>query len=509
MSASKKIIINTAASYGQSVISMVLTLFSARWVLLALGQTDYGLFGVVGSTILLMTLLVGGLSVGVSRFYAFSIGEGSLRSDDENNEDLKRWFNAALSIHIVLPLLILLIGAPIGDYAIRNWLTIPVERLDACLWVFRASLVSALATVFSVPFVAMFNAHQMIYVVSAFGILRSIVVFIIAWSLLHIDGDRLIAYAVGMSATGFVIQLMFVIAASRQFKACRVSKDYLFSWARIRKLFSFVGWKMFGMSCVALRAQGTPIVVNLYFGPIVNAAYTVAYSLSTQASSLSTAMTRAFQPAVVSAEGSGNREQMISMGMRVCKFGSLLVSIFAIPVIIEMEDLLQLWLVDPPEYAAPICQWLLAMLVVDRLTGGHMLAVNAYGKIAIYEFVQGALLLSAVPVMWVLFKMGYGPVSVGYALFGSMCVYCLSRIIFAKVLTGFPIIIWVKNTAIPMLLVIVASVASGEMMVYLINETLTRLILAGLVSVMSALLFAWILLFSHEEKQFIKGALQR
>ena len=503
MTGSNRIVLNTMASYGQSLCGLVFALFSARWLLMALGRVDYGLFGVVGSTILLMTILTGGLSVGISRFYAYSIGEAEKWSKRQANDELIRWFNAALSIHIVIPILVLLVGIPLGEHAIANWLTIPEARLEACIWVFRASMVATLASVFSVPFVAMFSAHQKIYVVSVYKLFRSAATFIIAWCMLHAEGDRLIAYAVAMASVGVFIQSMFVLCAFLSFEGCRIRSEYLFHWARIKKLFSFTGWKMYGMSCVAVRDQAVPIVVNLHFGPAINAAYMVAKSLSLQATALSTSLTRAFQPAVVTAEGSGNRAQMLDMGMRVCKFGSLLVILFAIPAIILMQDLLQLWLVVPPEHAAEICQWMLAMLVVERMTGGQMLAVNAYGKIALYEMINGTLLVSAVPLMWIFFKIGLGPVSLGYALFVTMVIYCVSRILFAKRLTGFEFTPWVKKILLPLLFIILLSLLIGEALKLYLVSGYIRLVSVSLVSGLVVIAASWLVLFARDERAYL------
>jgi O-antigen/teichoic acid export membrane protein len=504
MNGSNRIVLNTLASYGQSLCGLVFALFSARWLLMALGRVDYGLFGVVGSTILLMTILTGGLSVGISRFYAYSIGEAEKWSKRQANDELIRWFNAALSIHIVIPILVLLVGIPLGEHAIANWLTIPEARLEACIWVFRASMVATLASVFSVPFVAMFSAHQKIYIVSVFKLFRSAATFIIAWCMLNAEGDRLIAYAVAMACVGIFIQFVLVFWAFVSFAGCRIRIGYLFSWERIRRLFSFTAWKMYGMSCVAFRDQGIPIVVNLHFGPATNAAYMVAKSLSLQAVALSTSLNRAFQPAVVTAEGSGDRELMLDMGMRVCKFGAILVIIFAIPAILLMRDLLQLWLVEPPEHAAEICQWMLSMLVVERLTGGQMLAVNAYGKIALYEMINGTLLFSAVPLMWMLFKIGLGPVSVGYALFVTMVIYCGSRIFFAKQLTGFLFLPWLKLVALPMAGVILLSVLVGEAFQLYFEAGLLRLLCISAAIGLTALLASWIILLADEEKAYLR-----
>lgn len=504
MKESTRIITNILASYGQSVIGLFLTLFSARWLLLALGHSDYGLFGVVGSTILLMTILTGGLSFGISRFYAFSIGEGNKRTAEELNDDLMRWFNAALSIHILLPIVIAIIGTPLGEYAIRNWLTIPEGRLIASIWVFRISMVAALVNVFGVPFVSMLNAHQRIYVVSMVGVVRSVFTFVIAWGMLHTDGDRLIAYAVCMAGTGIILQLILMLTAYRSFPSCRIRLRYLYERERIQKLFNFTGWKMFGLSCVALRQQGTPVVINLYFGPVVNAAYMVASSLSNQANALSTALTRAFLPAVVTAEGSGDRKKMLSMAMRVCKFGALLVMLFAVPAILEIKNLLQLWLVDPPQYTAGICQWMLVMLIVDRATVGHALAVNAYGKIAAYEIIQGTILFSAVPLVAFLFSFGFRPIAVGIVLFTTMSVCCMGRVAFAKKLVGFPFFYWFIQVAIPVVILFTLGSVVGVSILYFFNESLYRILFTVLTTSGTLILGAWILLFNDEERVWVK-----
>jgi O-antigen/teichoic acid export membrane protein len=432
MQQGKKIILNTLASYGQSVISIVLSLFSVRWILQGLGQTDFGLFSVVGSLTLLITFLSGGLSVGVSRFYAYSIGESSKETKDIPEDDLKRWFNTAFSLHLVVPFLLIGIGWPIGDYAIRNWLTIPVDRIDTCLWVFRFSLVGTFFGVLAVPFISMYRAHQLIFELAAFGVLRVIGVFVLSWSLLHVSADRLIFYAGGMMAISVIIQLLQITRACVKFDSCRVKVSYMYNPTYMKNLFGFVGWKMFGMSCVAFRGQGAPVLINLFYGPLVNAAFSIANRLSMQATTLSTAMTQAFLPAVISAEGMGDRKKVISMSIQASKFGALLVSFFAIPLILEMQLVLNLWLGEAPAYAAQLCQAMVAMLILDRVTSGPMLAVNAYGKIAMYELIQGTLLFSVLPLMWVFHSLGFGPNSVAYALIVSMSAYCVGRLVFAK-----------------------------------------------------------------------------
>ena len=501
MTPANRIIFNTLATYGQSVIGLILSLFSARWVLQGLGEVDFGLFGLVGSIIILIGILNCGLSVGVVRFYSIAIGRGEKLSASDAADDLKRWFNTALSIHILLPFLVLSIGWPLGEYAIQHWLTIPPERMDASLWVFRASLATAFMTVVSVPFTAMFQAQQRMVELALFGIAQSIAIFILAWNLHSVDSDRLVAYGIFMMSITVIILLAKMIRAFLVFPACRPTLRELYRRDRLRELFLYSGWKLFGSSCFVLRQQGIPILANLAFGPVVNAAYSVANRISVQASSLSASLTGAFQPALTATEGKGNRQGMLAMAIQICNFGTLLVALFAIPMILEMEGLLTLWLIEPPPHSAAICRWLLAMLIIDRMTLGPPLGISAHGRIAAYEVVQGFLFLLALPFMWLIFRFGHGPEAIGYALFLSNLAYCIGRIIFAKLLIAFPVVTWIRSSFLPLTFAMSASASAGYAASFMIDGHLFRLLATGIASASTLIVIAWYWVFNGTEKR--------
>jgi O-antigen/teichoic acid export membrane protein len=509
MKPSTRIILNTLATYSQSLFALFVSLFSARWVLQALGQSDFGIYGVVGSIILLITFLNGGMTVGVSRFYAYSIGRGHNLPEEQAVDDLKRWFNTAFSIHSVLPFLVIVVGWPIGEYAIQHWLTIPPNRIAASIWVFRISLLTAFVSIFSVPFTAMYSAHQMISELAVFGIISSCCNFAGAYCLLKVQSDRLIVYALYMMTISAGIPVLQIIRAMFKFKACRVRFSYMYHLKYLRELFGFVGWKMFGMSCVVLRGQGTPVLINLHFGPLGNAAYSIAYRLSTQATSFAAAMMGALQPALTSAEGKGDRQKMLGIALQACKFGTLLVLFFVIPLTLEMDTLLHLWLKTPPEYAGGLCQWMLAMLVVDNMTSGPMLAINAFGKIAAYELIQGSFFLLALPLMWLFFKMGLGPVSIGYALFISNLVYCVGRLLFSKHLLELPVSSWIRQVAVPVLALIAGSTVAGWGVMQAVEAGFFRLCLTTGATGIVTLSIGWFWLLNCGERLFAREMIRK
>lgn len=499
---------NTLVSYGQSLVGLVVGLFSARWVLEALGAVDFGLFGVVGSIIMLIAFLNGGLSVGVSRFYAYSIGRSTSRSQQGSDQDLLRWFNTALSAHFALGVLILALGWAAGEYAIRHWLNIPPDRLQACVLVFRFSMVAAFFSVISVPFTAMFAAHQALAELALFGILHSLLVLGLSWMLLTAKSDPMVFYAFGMASFSIGINTLQIIRATAKFKACRPMVAHLVDEEYFRKLFSYVGWKMFGMSCVVLRSQGIPILTNVFFGPVMNAAYSIADRVSLQATNLSSSLLNAFQPAVMAAEGSGNRELMIAMSLQVCRFSTLLVLLFSIPLMAEMHTVLEIWLKKPPPHAAQLCRWLLAALIMDKMTSGAMLAVNAFGKITLYELVQGPIFLLALPIMWAFVRLGYGPASIGCALFSSHALYCLGRLLFARRLIAYPLLEWTKAVAIPSISLICISFLVSLGVVHILQPGLLRLFLTTAAIMLVLILAAWRFIFSDVEKEYMFSALQ-
>jgi O-antigen/teichoic acid export membrane protein len=504
MKPSTRIIVNTLATYGRSLFALVVSLFSARWILLALGQTDFGLYGVVGSLITLITFLNGAMTVGVARFYAYSIGSGHNLSEEEATVELKRWFNTAVSIHSALPILLVLIGYPLGIHAIENWLTIPADRMDACIWVFRISLITGVVNVFSVPFISMYTAHQLISELALFDIIRSFGTFFGAYFLLHVQSDRLVVYAVYMMSISAGIPLLQVLRAVLKFKACRINAAYMYDMEYLKKLFGFVGWKMFGMGCVVSRTQGSPILINLFFGPQVNAAFSIANRVSIQATMLSTAMMGAFQPAITSMEGRGDRTKMLATALQVCKFSTLLILFFVIPLMLEMEYVLKVWLETPPAYSGVLCQWMLAMLLVDRITSGHMLAVNAYGKIALYELVQGSLLFLAVPLAWLFFKQGGAPIGMGYALFMTMVLYCCGRLVFCKALLQLPILSWVRQVAVPIIVLMVCSGLIGLGISSIVDEGFGRFCLTTIATGICSALMGWLYVLSKTERAFTR-----
>jgi O-antigen/teichoic acid export membrane protein len=489
----QKIIINTGATYLRSVISAVLALFSSRWVLAALGSSDYGLFNLVGSLIAFVGFLNAVFAASSTRHFAFEIGRADAL-------EVNKWFNAAVSIHLILPVLLIVIGWPIGNYCIAHVLNIPHDRITVCEVIFGLSLLSAFFAMASVPFTAMFTAKQHIAELAAWAMLNSISLFVVAWVVVSVKGDRLLFYASSLVGISAVIQILQIMRACILFTECRLAWKYWFDRRRLKEMFSFASWTSIGAMGTMLRTQGSAVLLNLYFGTRVNAAYGIANQVSVQACTLSSAMIGAFSPEITSSEGRGERQRMVELAMRTCKMSTLLILLFAIPIMFEMKYLLSVWLRYPPPYTGEICVLILTSLIIDNLTIGHAVALNAYGRIAAYQSTLGTCQILTLPLAWVFLRLGCSPVSVGTAFVVTIIICSLGRVLWARYLVGMPVRQWVTQTVLPCTGVAALSVLAAWTPTAFMPPSLLRAVVSSGLSVAISMLLAWATVLDAKER---------
>ena len=502
MRSSQRIVLNTAAAYARSVLAAGLALFSSRWVLNALGQTDFGLFSVVGSLIVFVTFFNNVMAGSAARHFAYAIGQGDI-------DEVNKWFNTAFSIHLVIPVILIILGWPVGEYCIRHVLTIPPERVQSCAWVFRLSLISSFISMASVPFVAMFRAKQIIAELSVWEMLQAVLAFSLAWLLTIASGDRLLFFATGMVAITVFIQTSQVCRGLWVFRECRVQRSLWFDAPRFREIFSFASWTMIGVFGGTLRNQGSSILLNLYFGPNVNAAYAIANQVSTQTGNLSAAMFGAFSPEITASEGRGDRTRVLDLSHRVSKLGTLLVLFFAVPLIVEMQYVLELWLHEPPSYTALFCQLMLVTFLLDKLTAGYMSAVNAHGKIAAYQATLGTILVMTLPLAWLFLHIGYPPTSVGFAFIMTMTACSFGRVLWMRYLFNVPVRNWLTRVLCPCLIVAIASALASLTPGWLMPPSFLRLFLTCTFSATTVALVAWFFALDPQERTFFIGSVRK
>ena len=504
MTQNRRIILNILATYGRSLFSLACGLFTSRWVLQSLGVVDYGLYGLVGGLTVFISFFNGLMAGATGRFYAYSIGAARRAENHEVGlEGCRSWFNTALMIHTILPIFLLSLGYPIGVQFVRNGLTIPADRVEDCVWVFRFVCASCFVSMVNVPFQGMYTAKQYIAELTIYGLATTVINLVFVSYMITHPSSWLVPYALVVCLALIIPQLLICIRAWCIFPECKIRFKYWWDWGKVRQMWSFAGWNAFAGIGNMCRHQGVAILINKNFGPQINASMAVANQVSSQAQSLTTAMQGAFAPAITTACGAGEWDQMRAFAFRACKFGTLLSLIFVIPLAVELPSVLTLWLKTPPPFSIRLCFCMLCVLVIDKSSIGCMSAVNANGRVALYQGFLGTALILTLPIAWALIHMQCGAVSVGYAFVLVTVVCTCGRVYFAQRLVGMRMKYWACKIAIPLMLLILASSAVGYLPHLFMGRGFLRIVLTTIIVEMSLLPLAWALLFDCDERIYV------
>ncbi|MBR6023087.1 MAG: hypothetical protein IK066_11805 [Kiritimatiellae bacterium] len=504
MTGNARIVLNILATYGRSLYSLALGLFTARWALQALGQVDYGLMGVVGGLAVFISFLNHLMATAVSRFYAVNVGRESVAEDRAAAlEESRRWFTTAVILHSILPTLLMLAGYPAGIWAVRHFLEIPPDRLADCEWVFRFVCASTFVTMVCVPVQAMYTAKQYIAELTVYSFATTTLNAIFLYYMVTHPGVWLAKYAFWTCLLAIAPHLLIAVRGIWLFPECRLQRGCGGWGRRIGELARYAGWQMFGSLGALMRGQGIQILLNKYFGPRVNAAMKVANDVNAHTQTLSMAMVGAFQPAIVTAYGAGDLDRMRALAYRACKFSMLFVLVFTLPLGLELREVLRLWLGTPPRYAYGLCLCMFTVTVIDQSSVGHMMAVNARGKIAAYQAFLGGSLLLTLPLAWLFLAAGNGVYSVGVALLSTTVVCAWGRVGFARGLVGMSAWHWLRRILLPVAGVAAVCLGAGCLPRLWMPPSFGRVVATTALCEPVFLLLAWIVLLDGREKAYV------
>lgn len=473
---------------------------------MALGEVDYGLMGVVGGLTAFISFFFGILSGAVGRFYAFAIGEASVNNNHVAGlERCRQWFSLAVTIHTVVPIVLIIIGYPIGEWAVRDFLTIPPNRVEACVWVFRFVCVSCFFGMVTVPFNAMYVAKQYIAELTVYSFVTSTLNALFLYYMVTHPAVWLTRYAFWQLLLILAPQLIIAIRACSLFPECKFIKAYAWDWNRYKQMLVYTGWNTFGSLGMMLRGQGIAILINKFFGPSVNASYSIANNVNGHAQSLAGAMQSAFAPVITSSLGAGNYPETRKWAFRFCKFGMLLTLIFFIPLAIELPEIIRLWLKNPPEYCVGLCLIMFVMAVIDKSTLGYSAAIMASGKIKWYQIILGSFNLMAVPLAWAFCRMGLNVYWVGIAMLATWSVLVYGRLIFGKLILNMDYGFWFKEIMLP-----VAGVGLSAILIAIIPRmtmmpSLVRIAITTALAEVIFLPLAWAFVLLPQERDYLLG----
>ncbi|WP_298881821.1 hypothetical protein [uncultured Polaribacter sp.] len=479
------------------IISILISLYSTRIILEALGAMDYGIYVVIGGVISMLGFLNTTMASSTQRFLSFNLGENNIVK-------VRKTFANSVILHVILGVFLVLLFEILGFYLLSEKLNIATDRLETAKNVFHFVVFSTFITILAVPYDSMINAKENMLFLSITGILDSLLKLLVAFILFLPFEDKLLIFGLGMLLRSILMRLVKQIYCFRKYKEeCRVNYRKEFNFSNIKELYSFAGWNLLGVLAYMFRNQGVSIVLNLFFTTVVNAAYGVANQVNSQLRMFSSAMLQAMNPHMVKTEGRGDRNKLIKLSLITSKFSFYLFSIFALPLYLEMEFIIGLWLVKVPEFTILFCKLMIILTIVQQYRTGITMATHAIGNIKEYQLLNSPIQLLSLPIGYLILKMGYPAYSILVIVIIIEIITLFINVFFFKKLTGHSKWRYSVDVIFKSLICLLFSYALGfYFQNYLMQEVngFVRFLTISLTTVLTFLSAIYLVSFNENEK---------
>lgn len=492
----KRIAKNTLLLYVRMFFLMLISLYTSRVVLNALGVEDYGIYNVVGGFVSLFSVLCGSLSTSISRFLTFELGKS------KNSSKLNVVFFSALSIQLLIATIILLIGETAGTWFINTRLVIPVERLHAAQYVFQFSLLTFCIQLFIVPYNAAIIAHEKMQAFAYISIIEALGKLLVAYSLVHSQDDRLVLFAILIATVQCVTSMIYVGYCYKNFVECRL--HICIDKKLLRQMFGFAGWTFIGSSAIHLRDQGGNILINMFFGPSVNAAHGLSMKVNTVVQQFVNNFMTALNPQIIKNYACGDYSYMYNLIYIGSRASFYLLLLITLPILISTKTILHLWLGVVPEYTAEFVKLLMILAMSDALSNPIITAQSATGKIRNYQLVVGGTLLLNLPIVYCLFRMELGPENsiIVSILLSQVCLF-LRLYMFKRNVNSFHIKAFFINVYFNVWLVSIVASILPIILSYYLNQSITTFIVLTFICLITTVISIFYVGCSRWERKLI------
>jgi len=500
MKNTKRIIFNTGVMYLKMFITIVLSLYTARVVLDALGVIDFGLYSVVASVVALFGFLNASMIASVQRHLAFEMGKNNFLA-------VRRVFNAGLVIHICIAITVFILAESIGIWFVKNHLAIPTDRMEVAVWAFHFSMLSFICNIISVPYQSMLNAKECMVVIAIVGVVEAVLQLTVALIIADSHVDRLKLYAVLMSCVFAVSLLIYSIVCYVKYKECKpliVKEKSLY-----KELAGFAGWNLFGTLAVVGKTQGVVVLLNIFLGPAINAAYAIANRINSQLSFFSSSVTKAISPQIVKNYGAGNKDEFKALVFQSSKFTFCMLYIVSLPILLEADFIFKIWLKSVPDYAVLFCRLIIINSLVNSFASVLIDAALATGKIRSYQIIVGSVVMLNVPFSYIALKFGAPPYSVILICIIISLTATAFRLGLLKRMIEFPVINYIREVVIPLLIIVIITLTCTLPVLLGFEGSVSRfavmLIASVVVNVMAIYLFG----LKSYERGYIKNVIKK
>lgn len=495
MSNSSRIVKNTLALYGRSLIVLVVSLYTSRVILNALGVEDYGLYSVVGGVISMLGFISGTMQATYQRYFNVAMGEG-------REQDIRDLFRSSLTVQLLLVIVVVVLAETLGLWFLSNKLVIPEGRMPAAQILYQITIASFVISTFKAPFVAIITAYEKMGIYAVFSIVEITLKLVVVFIVMTVDYDKLILYSCLLLFTTLVDFSLYVFYCKLKISTTNIGLDW--NKGALKQLFSFSIWSTISTLAYTLKGQGLDILLNLFFGTVVNAARGVSSQVLHAVNMFIQNFQTAFRPQLTQLYASGDYNAAMQLYYGATKLSYYLIFTLSLPIIIETPFILHLWLGNAvPEYAAVFTRIVLLTAFVSSFANPTSCIAYATGNIKRFSIVVSFFNLLILPVAYVFLKLGYGPSSALLVSLILTVIVQITRLMVVARITVLKMGDYMKNVVLPVSLYSLLCLAGPIALWYILTEGWLRFLLVALLSVLSSLVFAWLVGLNQIEKTFV------
>ena len=502
MNNANRVIFNSAALYIKIVINVASSLISVPIIMHALGNRDYGLYNLVAGVIGLLAFLKSAMNVSTQRFISISIGEGKV-------EKINSIFNTSLVLHLMIGAIIIIIFEFFSLFIFDGFLNIEPGRESAAKVIYQFLVITTFLEILSVPYEGVMNANEDLLAYSIIGIISAILKLLLAFYLQICGFDRLIVYGLGMAFISFLTIAAYILFIKANYKNLTLNVAKYFEKSVVREILGFTGWNTFGAIALVGRNQGVAIILNKFLGTVLNASYGIANQINGVMGYFSYSFHKAINPQLMKSHGQGDDKRMIKLSLISSKFSVLIMAFLTIPLIVEMQYVLKIWLGTPPKYTVELCQWILVLSLVNQCSTGLMISISATGKIMKYQIIMSILILSNIPISFFVLKMGLPPY---YCTIGFVLVEIFSlliRMIMARDIVGIEIKEFLLGVLVPSAISCITPLIPVLLLHIIMTDGVLKTIFVFFVYISCFTYITWNISLMSYEKEIVSNLIKR
>ena len=480
------------------LLLLVVSLYTSRIVLATLGIEDYGVYNVVGGVVTMFMFLNAAMGNSSHRYIAFALGKG----DEKELHDV---VCATCMVHWILAGVIFILAETIGLWFLHYKLVIPNGRMVAAEWVFQFSVIACMVNIISVPYNAMIIAHEKMGAFAFISIMDAVLKLLIVYVIQITEHDKLIFYAAFVLCVNILDRLIYQVYCKRRFPE---SKNIRFkNYPQLKEMISFAGWSLIGNLIYMGYTQGINIMLNIFFGPVVNAARGIAHQVESAVKGFVTNFQTAANPQITKSYAVQDFNRMHSLIFMSSKFSYCLLLILVLPIIIEADTVLNLWLVEVPEHTIAFLRITLLSLLIGSLENPIGTANNATGKIKKYQIVVACFNVLIILLSYVLLRLGYQPESVFIVQLGITVIVQFVKVYLVKGPIHLSMREYLKRIIMPLCFTTIASVLLPIIVCLFLKDGIIRLCIVGVISVLSVLIVSYCVALNGDERNVVKAYL--